>query len=131
MHDPRGERAASQLLTVQAPDALSPNGGDVRTHVGTRSREGWPVRGSNRRDDPLDRVGVSCGLAESGLDLAGARCRQVIAEQSPELSDQSARAVESEVRAGLALDFRICGRVAGVPYLVADDRCRIPRSGSA
>ncbi len=28
-------------------------------------------------------------------------------------------------------NFRICGRVAGVPYLAADGRCKIPRSGSA
>src|SRR5919109_3653241 len=61
--------------------------------------------GAAATGDPIDRVGVSCGLAESGLHLAGERCQQVI-EASSHNNDQSreqmqsAQALQSEVGAG-------------------------------
>jgi hypothetical protein len=93
--------------------------------------------GDVNQEPPCRRALPASDRSERGLWLSGTlmtpNCQASSHDnnQSREQSDQSARAVESEVRAGLALDFRRCGRVAGVPYLVADDRCRILRSGSA
>jgi hypothetical protein len=113
----RDPSTAPTLTVVGGPDrAPSCSSTSPTSRLGS-DRSTCPWRGSNRRGDPIDRVGVRGELSEQ--------------HQSREQNEQSARALTSEVRAGLALNFRICGRVAGAPYLAADDRRRIPRSGSA
>jgi hypothetical protein len=75
----RDPSTAPTLTVVGGPDrAPSCSSTSPTSRLGS-DRSTCPWRGSNRRGDPIDRVGVSCGLAESGLQLAGERCQQVIA----------------------------------------------------